>query len=525
MVALDQSPAWKQLAHHRDAMKLKSLSEIILGDPRRMENCELALGGLTFNYAFNAVTDETIDLLVKLAQFQGIEQRREQMFRGDTINVTEKRAVLHTALRQKDGKPVMVDGRNVIEDIKAARAKMVAFAKDVREGRWLGATGKPIKHVVNIGIGGSDLGPRLATEALASYVTGLQVHYVANADAFDLQSTLKNCDAEETLFVVVSKTFTTQETLLNANSARKWLTDKLGDAAVAQHFVAVSTNQKATEAFGIPESNMFPMWDWVGGRFSLWSAVGLSLMLAIGPENFQKLCDGAAAMDDHFHTAPLAKNIPVLFALFGIWHRNFHDAHAVAILPYSERLRNLPRYLQQLDMESNGKPVTRDGKPIDYETAPIIFGECGTVGQHSFHQWLHQGSDIVPADFIGVREDDLNAPDHHRVMLSNMVAQMGALAFGQAEGKTPHDVYTGNRSSNFILLDHLDPECLGMLIALYEHKIFVQGAVWDINSFDQPGVELGKKLAKMLESPQGTPAPSQAFMDAFMRRATPKSKK
>ncbi len=366
---------------------------------------------------------------------------------------------------------------------------------EVREGIRKGATGKPIRHVVNIGIGGSDLGPRLAVKALSRYASGPQVHFVANADAFDLVSVIGGLDPAETLFVVVSKTFTTQETLLNANTARKWLVDRLGEKAVAQHFIAVSVNEAEVKKFGIDTQRMLPMWDWVGGRFSVWSAVGLSVALAVGMDHFEKMLEGAAIMDEHFLNAPLAQNMPVLMALLGIWNGNFLGAQAQAILPYSERLRDLPRYLQQLEMESNGKSVTRDGHMADYATAPVMFGECGTVGQHSFHQWLHQGSHPTPADFIGVVEDDLTLPEHHRAMQSNMAAQACALAFGQ-DADIPQEKYPGSRPSNILMLDRLDPYHFGMLLALYEHKVFVQGVVWNINSFDQPGVELGKRLAK-----------------------------
>jgi glucose-6-phosphate isomerase len=511
MGKLTQSPAWQDLLRHKEKMAKTQLAEIVLGDAKRLEACEITAGGVRLNYALNHVMPETIGLLVKLAEQQKLADWRKKLFAGEKINVSEKRAVLHTALRQQDDRPVIVDDRDVIPAVRMAQKRIKAFAEDIRSGKWKSAAGKPIKHVVNIGIGGSDLGPRLAVHALEPFADGPKTHFAANADAFDIVSILKNLDPAETLFVVVSKTFTTQETLLNARTARKWLTEKLGDAAVAKHFVAVSVNAAETGKFGIDPDNMFPMWDWVGGRFSLWSAVGLSLVLAIGPANFDKLLAGAAAMDRHFYDAPFAQNMPVLLALLGIWNRNFLGSFAQAVLPYCERLRDFPRYLQQLEMESNGKSVTRDGETADYATAPVIFGDCGTVGQHSFHQCLHQGRDIIPADFIAASSDDLGKPDHQAALLANMAAQGAAFAFGQLKASSPNDVYPGDRPSNFILLDKLDPKNFGSLLALYEHKTFVQGVVWNINSFDQPGVELGKKMAKALESDSGTGGPEGTF--------------
>jgi len=497
---LARSKAWQDLQRHRESLRARSLRDIVLADADRLARFQIAHRGLRFNFALNFATSETVDLLAKLAGEQKLEEARARMFAGERINSTENRAVLHTALRQKGDAPVRVDGKDVIPEIRATRRRMTQFSEDVREGRRLGATGKPIRHVVNIGIGGSDLGPRLAVKALAPFAKRVETHFVANADAFELLSIISKLDPAETLFLVVSKTFTTQETLLNANTAHRWLASKLGEAATARHFVAVSVNQKEVEKFGIAAANMFPIWDWVGGRFSLWSAVGLSIMLAIGPQHFDAMLDGAATMDDHFRTVPFAQNMPVMLALLGIWNRDFLGSSALAVLPYSERLRDFPRYLQQLEMESNGKTVTRDGHSATYETAPVIFGECGTVGQHSFHQWLHQGSDIVPADFIGIVEDDLNEPEHHRALQANMAAQAAALAFGRPQAAVPQEIYPGGRPSNLILLDRLDPFHFGMLIALYEHKVFTQGVVWNINSFDQPGVELGKQMARSLET-------------------------
>jgi glucose-6-phosphate isomerase len=524
-VALTATPAWKELARHRDELKATSLHEVVLGDPARLAHCQIACEGLRFNYALNFVTPRTIELLAKLAAQEKLESWRARMFAGEKINTGENRAVLHTALRQKGDTPLMLDGRDVIRDVRSVHERMAKFALDVRAGKWTGATGKPIRHIVNIGIGGSDLGPRLAVEALALQASGPSVRFVANADVFELLPAIKNIDPAETLFLVVSKTFTTEEALLNARTARQWLIEKLGDKAVVRHFIAVSSNVGEAEAFGIAPANIFPMGDWVGGRFSLWSAVGLSVMLAIGPENFQRMCDGAFAMDEHFRTAPFAQNMPVLFGLLGVWQRNFLSSSARAVLPYSERLRDLPRYLQQLEMESNGKTVMRYGKPVDFATAPIIFGECGTVGQHSFHQWLHQGSDIAAADFIAVAEDDLGHAAHHKALLANMAAQATALAFGRTDAHEPQKIYAGGRPCNLLLLDRLDPYRFGLLIALYEHKIFVEGAIWGLNSFDQPGVELGKQLVRGLAA--GTPpqGKDEAFLAELFRLASGSTKK
>ena len=492
------SPAWQALSRHRDALCVKGLGSIVR-DAARLKDYNISFDGLRLNYAFQNVTDETLSLLLALAEHQGLSEWRARMFAGDKINTTENRAVLHTALRCNDDTPILVDQLDIMPEIRATQNRVAAFIDDVRTGKWKGVTGKPFRHIVNIGIGGSDLGPRLAAQALKPFISGFETHYVSNVDAFDMLGVLEKVDPAQTLFVVVSKTFTTQETLLNARMARQWLVEKLGEEAVMRHFVAVSVNSKEVEKFGIHPDNMFPMWDWVGGRYSLWSAVGLSVALAIGNDAFRALLAGAAAMDAHFRSAPLASNMPVILAMLGVWNRNFLGASAQAVLPYCERLRDLPRFLQQLEMESNGKSVTRGGEAIDYATAPVVFGDCGTVCQHSFLQCLHQGSDPIPADFIGVAQDDMNRPDNHRVQLSNLAAQMGALALGQTKAPIPQDIYSGNRPSSLILLDKLDPFHLGMLLALYEHKTFVQGIIWDINSFDQPGVELGKRMAKGLE--------------------------
>lgn len=493
-----ETSSWKALVRHRDAFRGTDVPAL-LSDPARTDRFDISFESLRLNYAFQNVTDETMALLVALAEEQKIADWRDKMFAGEKINSTENRAVLHTALRQSGDAPVFVDGLDIVPEIRATQNRIMAFVDDVRDGKWTGATEKRFRTVVNIGIGGSDLGPRLATQALSLFSSGVETHFVANADRFEIETILQKAVPAETLFVVVSKTFTTQETLLNAKVARQWIVDTLGEAAVSHHFVAVSVNAAAVEAFGIHRDNLFPMWDWVGGRYSLWSAVGLSVGLAIGKDNFRNLLAGAAAMDAHFRLAPLNANMPVVLALLGIWNRNFWGAAAQAILPYSERLRDFPRYLQQLEMESNGKSVTRAGEKIDYDTAPVLFGECGTVGQHSFHQCLHQGTTPIPADFIAVAHDDFDKPEHHRALLSNLAAQMGALAFGQPVAGNSCDIYPGGRPSSLIRLERLDPYGLGLLLALYEHKVFVQGILWDINSFDQPGVELGKRMARALD--------------------------
>ncbi|MDD3182151.1 MAG: glucose-6-phosphate isomerase [Alphaproteobacteria bacterium] len=494
MVKCSDLSIWAELQEQAHRVKHVSLDSLFEQDPDRATRWTIKLNGLESDFSRNHISDETLALLLRLAKERDVEGLRDQMVSGTKINNTENRAVLHTALRTAKDDPVYVDGQDVMPAIRSLHQKLAKFVADVREERWLGATGQPIRNVVNIGIGGSDLGPRLVVSALREQATGPQVHFVANVDAADLMGLLPKLDPATTLFVIVSKTFTTQETLLNARSAREWLVGALGEEAVAQHFVSVSTNRDAVESFGIHAENMFAMWDWVGGRYSLWSAVGVGIALSVGFAGFQKLLAGAALMDEHFCTAPLDRNIPVLAALIGVWYRNFWGTSALAILPYSERLRDMPRYLQQLDMESNGKSVTRDGEPIDYQTGPIVFGECGSVGQHSFHQWLHQGSSFVPADFIGVRQDDMHRPEHHAVLLAHMQAQVEALMSGRQD-PDPARTNPGNKPTSVYWLETLDPYTLGVLLALYEHKVFVQGVIWGINSFDQFGVELGKKLA------------------------------
>ncbi len=489
-----QHPAWHALQKLHEKNKDVTLAALFAQEPARAQRMTVTACGLEADFSRSTITPDVMESLLALAKAQGVETLREKMMTGEKINVTEGRAVLHTALRAQGDAPIMVDGSDVMPVIRALQVKMENFTVAVRDGAWLGATGQKITDVVNIGIGGSDLGPRFVVSALRAQASGPRVHFVANVDAFDLLNVVENLNPATTLFVVVSKTFTTQETLLNATSARAWLVSALGEAAVARHFVAVSTNQQAAAFFGIKADNMFALWDWVGGRYSLWSAVGLSIALAVGWPAFKDLLAGAAAMDTHFRTAPLASNMPVLFGLTGLWNRNFCGAEAEAILPYSERLRELPRFLQQLNMESNGKSVTRGGEAVDYQTGPVIFGECGSVGQHSFHQWLHQGTGRVAAEFIGVRHDDRNRPDHALILHAHMMAQVEALKSGRV-ADDPARTNAGNKPATVLWLERLDPYHLGALVALYEHKVFVQGSLWDINSFDQFGVELGKALA------------------------------
>lgn len=484
-----EHPAWKACEDH-----YKVIKNIALDDLSPNELC-IELGGVHIDMSKTHMTSETVDLLLNLARSQNVEAMRNRMFEGVVLNNTEERAVLHTALRaQDDAPPLVVGGQDVRASIAALHERMEGFVDAVRSGEWLGATGEAIKHVVNIGIGGSDLGPRLVAGALHDFTTGPKIHFVANIDPAEITDVLKQVDPATTLFVIASKTFTTQETLTNAHTARTWLASHLGEDAVAKHFVAASMAREEVEVFGIDPSHMFPMWDWVGGRYSVWSSVGLSVALGIGWGHFKSLLSGAAIMDQHFKTAPLEKNMPVMMAMAGIWYRNFWGSQAEAILPYSERLRDLPRYLQQLNMESNGKSVTRDGEAVTYPTGPIIFGECGSASQHSFHQWLHQGTGLVLSEFIGIERDAYAQPEHHKILNTHMQAQMSALQSGRQE-KDPAQTNVGNKPSIAVMLDQLDPCHLGMLLALYEHKVFVQGVIWDLNSFDQYGVQLGKKLA------------------------------
>jgi len=504
---LTERAVWKDLEAHYTMVREVSLRTLFADDLGRGERMAVEAVGVYFDYSKNRITDETLSLLVQLAEESGLRARIEAMFAGEKINVTEHRAALHVALRAPKGQSILVDGRNVVPGVHAVLDKMARFSNRVRSGEWKGHTGKPIRNVINIGIGGSDLGPVMAYEALRHYSQrDLTFRFVSNIDGTDFFEATRDLDAEETLFIVSSKTFTTLETMTNAHTARDWTLSALqSPTSVAKHFVAVSTNAGEVAKFGIDTENMFEFWDWVGGRYSMDSAIGLSTMVAIGPEHFHALLDGFHQLDEHFRTAPFERNLPVLLGLIGLWHNNFFGAQTVAVLPYEQYLKRFPAYLQQLAMESNGKHVTLEGKDISYQTGPIYWGEPGTNGQHSFYQLLHQGTKLVPCDFI-VFEKPLHALGrHHEVLVANVFAQAQALAFGktseevQAEGVpawlAPHRTFEGNRPSNMIFLEKLTPEALGKLIALYEHSVFTQGSIWRIDSFDQWGVELGKALA------------------------------
>ena len=520
MSALVGSRAWKNLRAHRATLEGVHLRTLFAQDPLRFERFSSGLEGLLFDYSKNRVTAETMQLLFELAEQVGLRQWIDRMFKGDKINVTEDRAVLHIALRNRANRPIHVDGEDVMPAVNAVLRKMRTFTDAVRAGSWRGFTGKRITDVVNIGIGGSDLGPVMATEALRPYwQAGLRAHFVSNIDGTHLAETVRGLDPETTLFIVASKTFKTQETLTNATSARSWLLSRLHDpAAVARHFVALSTNTQAVTEFGIDPANMFEFWDWVGGRYSLWSAIGLPIACVIGMDRFEEMLAGAFESDEHFRTADFARNIPVIMGLLGVWNVNFFDAHTHAILPYDQYLHRFAAYFQQGDMESNGKGTDRSGQPIvDYTTGPVIWGEPGTNGQHAFYQLIHQGTRIIPADFLAAVETFNPLGDHHSILLSNFFAQTEALMNGktadevraelqksgmpaaQIDALVPHKVFTGNRPTNSILIQKLTPHALGRLIALYEHKIFVQGIVWNINSYDQWGVELGKQLAVRIQ--------------------------
>ncbi|MEW6353354.1 MAG: glucose-6-phosphate isomerase [Pseudomonadota bacterium] len=518
MSALTQSPAWRALCAHHERVAHVHMRDLFAADARRFEKYSLRLGDFLLDYSKNRVTDETLGLLLDLARQCDVAGWTAKMFSGEKINVTERRAVLHVALRNRSNSPIMVDGADVMPGVNAVLAHMREFSAAVREGRWRGYTGKAISDIVNIGIGGSDLGPAMVCEALKPYAKpGLNAHFVSNVDGTQLVETLKHLNPETTLFIVASKTFTTQETLTNAHSARAWLLKAAkSESAIAKHFVAVSTNAVQVAEFGIDTKNMFEFWDWVGGRYSLWSAIGLPIALYIGMDKFEELLSGAHAMDEHFRSAPLERNMPVLLALLGVWYNNFFGAQTHALLPYDQYLHRFPAYFQQGDMESNGKGVTRDGAPVDYATGPIVWGEPGTNGQHAFYQLLHQGTRLVPADFIASIETHNPLGEHHAILLANFFAQTEALMRGKtaAEARAelesaglkgealeellPHKVFPGNKPSNSILFKKLDPCTLGMLIALYEHKIFTQGIIWNVNSFDQWGVELGKQLAQKI---------------------------
>ncbi len=510
LTPLTQRPEWKALAEHFQHIHTTHLRSLFADDPQRGEHFALEDVGIYLDYSKNRVTSETMRLLLNLAESAGLRQRIDAMFRGDKINVTEKRAVLHVALRAPKGSSIVVDGQNVVPEVHAVLEKMAAFAQRVRSGEWKGHTGKRIRNIVNIGIGGSDLGPSMAYEALKYYSDrGITARFVSNIDGTDFAEAVRDLDPAETLFIVSSKTFTTLETLTNAHSARAWCLKSLGDeSAVAKHFVAVSTNAGEVAKFGIDTANMFEFWDWVGGRYSFDSAIGLSLMIAIGPEHFYEMLAGFHEMDEHFRTAPFERNLPVILALLGIWYNNFFGAETVAILPYDQYLNRLSAYFQQLDMESDGKHVDLEGNRVDYQTGPIIWGQPGTNGQHAFYQLIHQGTRLIPCDFIGFCQTLNPLGDHHDLLMANLLAQTEALAFGKtaeevaADGvpafQVPHRTFEGNHPTNTLLLDQLTPTSLGKLIALYEHKVFVQGTIWHINSFDQWGVELGKVLAQRI---------------------------
>lgn len=502
--------AWQQLAAHAAQMKQVHMKELFAADTNRFQQFNVTEGAIIFDYSKNIITGETMQLLQQLADECKVKETIEKMFGGDVINHTEKRAVLHTALRNFSGKPVLVDGKDVMPDVQRVLAQMKSFCASIHSGEWKGYTGKKIKYIVNIGIGGSDLGPVMVTEALKPYwVEGIETYFVSNVDGTHIAETLKKVTADETLFLIASKTFTTQETMTNAHSARSWFLEHAKDEAfVAKHFAALSTNEKEVVKFGIDKANMFEFWDWVGGRYSLWSAIGLSIALTIGYNNFEELLKGAYAADEHFKTAAFDKNIPVIMALLGIWYVNFFDAKSEAILPYDQYLHRFAAYFQQGNMESNGKYVDRSGNKVEYSTGPIIWGEPGTNGQHSFYQLIHQGTHLIPADFIAPAISHNPLSDHHNKLMSNFFAQTEALMNGKskeeviAEGVKeeliPYKVFEGNRPTNSILVKQITPFTLGELVAFYEHKIFVQGVIWNIYSFDQWGVELGKQLANKI---------------------------
>ena len=514
MSKLTNSASWKALTSHRQTMESVTMRKLFADNPKRFDHFSIQFENTLFDYSKNRITDETMKLLVDLAKEAKLDDKTGKMFSGEKINITEKRAVLHTALRNRSNRPILVDGQDVMPGINAVLAKMKEFSKRIIDGDWKGYTGKSITDVVNIGIGGSDLGPYMVSESLKPYKTRLNVHFVSNVDGTHIIETVKPLNPETTLFIVASKTFTTQETMTNAESARDWFLQTAKDkAAVAKHFVALSTNAKKVTEFGIDPANMFEFWDWVGGRYSLWSAIGLSIALAVGFDHFEQLLEGAFAADEHFRNTPFERNIPVLMALLGIWYNNFWDADSQAILPYDQYMHRFAAYFQQGDMESNGKGVDKDNNAVDYSTGPIIWGEPGTNGQHAFYQLIHQGTKLIPCDFLAPVRSQNPIGDHHAKLLANFLAQTEALM----EGKTleeasdelrksglpedevkrlaPSKVFPGNRPTNSFFFEKLTPRTLGTLIALYEHKIFVQGVIWNVNSFDQMGVELGKQLA------------------------------
>ena len=510
--------SWHALQRHYESVRAIQMRALFDENPARFSQFSLEACGLLLDYSKNRITNETMGLLIDLARERGVEQWREKMFRGEPINSTEHRAVLHVALRNRSNRPILVDGKDVMPGVNAVLNHMRAFSDAIRLGHWKGYDGQTITDVVNIGIGGSDLGPVMVTEALKPYSrSDLRSHFVSNVDGTQIAETLKHLNPGRTLFIIASKTFTTQETLTNAMTARQWLVAHTHrEDAIARHFVALSTNEAEVKKFGIDPANMFAFWDWVGGRYSLWSAIGLSIAVSIGMDRFEELLSGAHAMDEHFRTAPLEKNMPAILGLLGVWYNNWFGAATHAILPYDQYLHRLPAYLQQGDMESNGKTATRDGERVTYETGPVIWGEPGTNGQHAFYQLIHQGSKLIPADFIAPVESHNPLGDHHRILLSNFFAQTEALMRGKTKDEAraelaasgiagsaleevlPHKVFEGNKPTNSIMMRRVTPTTLGSLIALYEHKIFTQGIIWNINSFDQWGVELGKQLAKRI---------------------------
>ncbi len=522
MARLTQHPSWKLLCKHQETISALHMRSLFEADPKRFEKFSLKLDDLLLDYSKHRITEETLDLLFQIAREAKIEAWRDRMFAGEKINITEDRAVLHTALRNRSNSPVYVDGHDVMPDVNAVLAQMRTFSEKVRSGNWKGYTGKAITDIINIGIGGSDLGPVMVCDALKPYARAdLNVHFVSNIDGAHLVRALEKCHPETTLIIVASKTFTTQETMTNARSARAWFLESAKDEAhIAKHFVALSTNAKAVTDFGIDGANMFEFWDWVGGRYSLWSAIGLSIALYVGMDNFEDLLAGGHAMDNHFKTAPLEQNMPVIMALVGIWYNNFFHADSHAILPYDQSMARFPAYMQQADMESNGKFMCRDGKRVHYKTGPVIWGEAGTNGQHAFYQLIHQGTPTVPADFLMPIHSHYavgtHGNEHHKILLANFLAQTQALMLGKTKEEArielekqglsgealekllPHKIFEGNRPTTSILFDKLTPNTLGRLIALYEHKIFVQGIIWDINSYDQWGVEYGKQIASQI---------------------------
>jgi glucose-6-phosphate isomerase len=525
--SLLELPAWRALRQHSKEISKTNLRQLFENDPQRGTRYTTEAVGIFLDYSKNRATDETLRLLVQLAEERGLKQRIEAMFRGDKINITENRAVLHIALRAPKGESIKVDGEDVVPGVHAVLDKMSAFSDRVRSGAWKGHTGKRIRNIVNIGIGGSDLGPVMAYEALKYYTQrDLTFRFVSNVDGTDFVEAVRDLSADETLFLVASKTFTTLETMTNAHAARAWALKGLGgdESAVAKHFVAISTNAKEVAKFGIDTENMFGFWDWVGGRYSMDSAIGLSTMLAIGPDNFRALLSGFHQMDEHFRSTPFERNLPALMGLLTVWYTDFFDAQTVAVLPYEQYLKRFPAYLQQLTMESNGKHVTLDGKRVETETGPVYWGEPGTNGQHSFYQLIHQGTRLIPCDFIGFLKTLNPLGSQHAMLLANVFAQAEALAFGKtaeqvkaegtADSLVPHRVFEGNRPSNTILAERLTPEILGKLVALYEHSVFTQGVIWNIDSFDQWGVELGKVLAQKIIGELASPGEPKMAHDS-----------